>query len=156
MAGQAGVASNRGAASVEGGLQATLRAELNRGTAIKLSLSALASIDAAFSKFISAEVDGEARTEVGITGQVQLPSTLADEIGAAVRLRIAAEAAAGVSLALGLRVGDFVALIEADEHGGGLPARLMRVLLEEGRQQYRRGHLRQCRGLGHGPRFEKP
>jgi hypothetical protein len=52
-------------------------------------------------------------------------------VGAAVRLRISAEAAAGVTLDLGLKIGDFIELVEDEVGADTLAAQLFLVFLEE-------------------------
>jgi hypothetical protein len=128
---QAGAASDWGSATIQGGVLAELKAELRRGFAVDVGLGAFVDADVSFSKFVSAEAQGEAHAEVRLTGQAQLPFDIFDEAGAAVRLKIAAEAAAGVTLRLGLNLGDFLALARKDIRIKGLPLRLLVILLEE-------------------------
>src|SRR4030095_2760178 len=87
------------------------RRRKTNGINIELGLGALVGLDASFSKFITADVQGEAHAELNATVQIQVPMNLFEEVGAAVRLRIAAEAAAGVTPPLGLNVGDLLALL---------------------------------------------
>jgi hypothetical protein len=60
-----------------------------------------------------------------------MPLNLFDEIGLAVRLQAVTELAAGARLALALEIGDFLSLVDQDPMMQGVPARLLRVFLEE-------------------------
>ncbi len=119
--------------SVEGAGEVSLKAEaqLSRGFNLDLGVMGMASIDAALSKFLTAEVTGEAHAAASLRAQVQVPMNLFKEIGLAVRLEAIAELAAGVQASLGISVGDFVALVEQSPGMQGLPAALFRVFLEE-------------------------
>ena len=128
---QAGASAPWGDASIGGNLQATLKAELRHGLAVDIGLGAFVDVSGELSRFFSVEAAGEAHAEVRLTGQAQVPLNLFEEIGLAVRLKASAEAAAGVSLRVGVNVGDFLDLIEGDLGLEGLPPRLAAILLEE-------------------------
>ena len=127
----AGVSSPWGDAAIQGNALATFESELRHGGAFDLGLGAYVNLDASFQKYIAAELTGQAMAEVRLTGQAQLPMNLFDEIGLAVRLKIAAEAAAGVSLRLGLSPGEILYLVENDLRVEGLPLKLFRIFLDE-------------------------
>ncbi len=127
----AGASSQWGSAEIQGSALATLKAELRHGAAFDLGLGAYVNLDANFQKYIAAEMTGQAMAEVRVTGQVQVPLNLFEEIGLAVRLKLAAEAAAGVSLRLGLSPGEIFSLVENDLRVQGLPLKLFRIFLEE-------------------------
>jgi hypothetical protein len=144
---QAGAASDWGSATIQGGALAELKAELRRGFAVDVGLGAFVDPDASFSKFISAEAQGEAHAEARLTGQAQLPLDIFNEAGAAIRLKIAAEAAAGVTLRLGLNIGAFLTLARKDTQIKGLPLRLLVILL----RRRNRCRWRPARANGSGP-----
>lgn len=120
-------------ASVAAGTAVELRAagELKRGINLDLGIMGMASIDAALSKFLTAEVTGEAHAAASLCGQIQMPMNLFDEVGLAVRLEAIAELAAGVEGSLGISVGDFVALVERTPGMAGIPTTVLRIFLEE-------------------------
>lgn len=120
-------------ASVAAGTAVELKAagELNRGINLDLGIMGMASIDAALSKFLTAEVTGEAHAAASLCGQIQMPMNLFDEMGLAVRLEAIAELAAGVEGSLGISIGDFVALVEHTPGMAGIPTTLLRIFLEE-------------------------
>ncbi len=127
----AGASSPWGSAGIQGNVLATLKAEVRHGIAFDLGLGAYINLDANFQKYIAAELTGQAMAEVRITGQVQVPLNLFDEIGLAVRLKLSAEAAAGVSLRLGLSAGDLLSLVQNDLKVKGLPLKLFVIFLDE-------------------------
>jgi hypothetical protein len=131
IAGQAGVANEWGSASIEGQALAEIKAAIDHGIDIELGLGALVGLNASFSKFITADVQGEAHASLNATVQIQVPMNLFEEVGAAVRLRISAEAAAGVTLQLGLKVGDFLSLVAAQVGANSVEAKLFRIFLDE-------------------------
>jgi hypothetical protein len=131
IGGQAGVANEWGGAEIQGEALATFTAQADHGINFQVGLAALVGLDASFSKFISASVQGEANAALNATLQIQVPMNLFQEVGAAVRLRISAEAAAGVTLQLGLSVGDFLSLVEGQVGADSLEARLFSVFLDE-------------------------
>ena len=131
ITGQAGVANEWGSAGIQGQALAAIKAQLDHGINIELELGALVGLDASFSKFITADVQGEAHAALNATVQIQVPMNLFEEVGVAVRLRIAAEAAAGVTLQLGLNVGDFLSLVDGQVGPDSLEARLFRIFLDE-------------------------
>ncbi len=105
--------------------------QLRRGIDLDLGLAGIAQLDASFHRFLAADLSAQGEAQATLRGQVQLPLNLFDEIGLAVRLQAVAELAAGARLALGLEIGDFLALVDQDPKMQGIPARLLRVLLEE-------------------------
>ena len=119
--------------SVDGGVQVSLAAgaELRRGYNLDLGVMGMADVDASLSKFLTAEVTGEAHAQASLRAQVQMPMNLFSEIGLAVRAEAIAELAAGVEGSLGISVGDFVALVEQTPGMEGLPSTLLRIVLEE-------------------------
>lgn len=120
-------------AQARGGAQLDIKAtaELKRGIDLELGASALVSLDAAISKFLVADLRGQASASARVRAQVQVPLDLFEEVGFAVRLQAAAEASAGVELGIGLNIGDFLALAGEDPRMKGVALRLLRVLLEE-------------------------
>lgn len=131
IGGQAGVANEWGGAAIEGEAFARFTAQADHGVRFDVGLGALVGLDASFSKFVSASAQGEAHAELSATVQIQVPMNLFEEVGAAVRLRISAEAAAGVTLSLGLNVGDFISLVESQVGANSLESRLFLIFLEE-------------------------
>ncbi len=120
-------------ASISGGARFDLAAgaQFKRGIDLDLGLQGIAQIDANFSKFVSADLSGEASAQASIRGQIQLPLNLFGELGAAVRLQAIAELAAGVRLGLSLNIGEFLDLAGQDPNLNGLPMKLLRVVLEQ-------------------------
>jgi hypothetical protein len=106
-------------------------ATFHRGLDLNLGAEALIQLDGAVQHYFTAEVSGQAHAAARVRAQVQVPLDLFSEAGLAVRLQAVAEAAAGVSLNLGLSVGDFLALAEADPRMRGVPLLLLRVFLDE-------------------------
>ena len=131
IGGQAGVANKSGSAAIEGEAFAKFTAQADHGVRFDIGLGALVGLNASFSKFVSASAQGEAHAELNATVQIQVPMNLFEEVGAAVRLRISAEAAAGVTLSLGLNVGDFISLVESQVGTNTLESRLFLIFLEE-------------------------
>ncbi|NOY39014.1 MAG: hypothetical protein GXO95_01905 [Nitrospirae bacterium] len=128
---KAGISNEWGSAGIQGEGLATFRTEFNHGLRLDAGIGVLANLDASFRKYIAAHLMGEAHAQLRVTGQVQVPMNLFEEVGVAVRLQAIAEAAAGVSLNLGLSIGDFIKLAESDPQLEGLPAKLFRVFMEE-------------------------
>lgn len=106
-------------------------AQLNRGVDLGLGVEALASLDGSIRKYLAADVNGEAHAAARVRAQVQMPLDLFDEAGLAVRLQAVAEASAGVQLAIGLSVGDFLALAATDPRMRGAPLELLKIFLDE-------------------------
>jgi hypothetical protein len=106
-------------------------AQLSRGIDIGLGIEALANIEGSIRQYLAADVQGRAHAAARVRGQVQIPLDLFDESGVAVRLQAVAEAAAGVELAIGLSVADFMALAAQDERMRGAPLELLKVFLDE-------------------------
>ncbi|TXL71458.1 hypothetical protein FHP25_29970 [Vineibacter terrae] len=127
----AGASNPWGSAAIQGNALATFKAELRHGVAFDLGLGAYVNLDAKFQKYVAAELTGQAMAEVRVTGQVQVPLNLFEEIGLAVRLKLAAEAAAGVSLRLGLSAGELLSLVQTDLRVQGLPLKLFMIFLDE-------------------------
>jgi len=109
----------------------TAGASVKRGYDLEVGISALAEVDAAFAKFIAAQVTGRASAEARVAVQVQLPLNLFDEAGAAVRVQAVAEAAAGIQAGLGLTIGSFIELAQEVIGDQGVPIRLLILFLEE-------------------------
>lgn len=116
-----------------GNAQVTISAgaQVQRGLNFDLGISALANVDASVGKFLSADLSGQASASASVTAQIQVPMNLFGEIGFAVRLQAIAELAAAVQVSLGLKVGDFLELVEHDPNMRGLPVDLLRVFLSE-------------------------
>ena len=120
-------------AKADGNAQVSISAgaQIDRGINFDLGISALANVDAGIGKFLSAELSGQASASASVTAQIQVPMNLFSEIGFAVRLQAIAELAAAVQVSLGLKVGDFLELVEHDPNMRGLPVDLLRVFLSE-------------------------
>jgi len=127
----ANAASDWGSIGAGGAVDFKATAELKRGFDLDLGLMAMANVDASFSRFLTADLQGTAQAQASVRAQIQLPMNLFDELGAAVRLQAIAELAAGVRLGVGLALGDFLALAAGDGRTDGVPLRLLRVFLEE-------------------------
>jgi hypothetical protein len=127
----ASAATDWGAVSAGANFAFTGDIQLHRGIDIDLGLAAFAQLDASFHRFLAANLTGNATAQATLEGQVQMPLNLFDEIGIAVRLQAVAELAAGARLALGLEIGDFLDLVDQDPQMRGMPAQLLRVLLEQ-------------------------
>jgi hypothetical protein len=112
-------------------LDVTGNLSLRRGVDIDLGLMAIVNLDASFSHFLAADLEGEAQAQASIRGQIQLPINLFTEVGLAVRLQAIAELAAGIRLGIGLSAAEFLELTDADPRMQGVPARLIRIFLEE-------------------------
>jgi hypothetical protein len=115
----------------EAGLDLLAVAQLNRGIDLGLGVEALANLEGPIRKYLAADLNGQAHAAARVRAQVQIPLDLFDESGFAVRLQAIAEAAAGVQLAIGLSVGDFLALAAQDERIKGAPLQLLNVFLDE-------------------------
>ena len=66
-----------------------------------------------------------------LEAEIQLPIDLFDEAGMAIRLQAVAKAGASVSLAIGLSIGDFLALARSDPKMQGVALELLTVFLDE-------------------------
>jgi hypothetical protein len=119
--------------SAEGNTESdfTAGATVKRCYDLEVAISALAEVDAAFAKFIAAQVTATASAEARLAVQVQLPLNLFDEAGAAVRVKAVAEAAAGIQAGLGLTIGDFVELAQQIIGDQGVSIRLLILFLDE-------------------------
>lgn len=119
--------------TVSGGGSATIRAsaDLKRGIDLQLGAEALIGLDASVSKFLSIDVQGQASAAAGVRAQIQVPLDLFDEAGLAIRLQAVAEAAAGIQLGIGLDIGEFLELAQADSRMQGVPMRLLKIFLDE-------------------------
>lgn len=124
-------ASDWGAVGGEASLDLLAAAQLNRGIDLGLGVEALANLEGSIRQYIAADLDGQAHAAARVRAQVQIPLDLFDESGVAVRLQAIAEAAAGVELAIGLSVGDFLTLAAQDERLKGAPLQLLKVFLDE-------------------------
>lgn len=124
-------AGDWGQVGAEASLDFQASANLNRGIDIGIGASALVRLDGSIRKFLAADVTGQAHAAAGVRAQVQVPLDLFDEAGVAIRLQAVAEAAAGITLAIGLSLGDFLDLAGQDPRMAGAPLKLLRVFLEE-------------------------
>ena len=124
-------AQDWGEASGSAGLNLRATAELKRGFDLELGAEALVGLDASVSKFLSIDVQGQANAVARVRAQVQVPLDLFDEAGLAIRLQAVAEAAAGIQLAIGLDIGDFLDLARSDPHMQGVAMRLLKIFLDE-------------------------
>jgi len=106
-------------------------ARLERGLDLELGIGVMGSLDAAFRKFLAADLQARAQASARLKGQVQVPIDLFGEAGLAVRLQAVAEAGASVRLAIGLSIGDFIALAQTDPHIQGVALELLIIFLEE-------------------------
>lgn len=119
------------AAQARTGLNFIGDARFKRGIKAELGVEAFANASAELSKFVHASIEGTAfaRAQAGI--QLQLPLNLFDEFGFSAKAEAIAEAAAGVEVALGLSIGDFVLLAKRDPNLIGLPLEILLLFLEE-------------------------
>ncbi|MFZ7115652.1 MAG: hypothetical protein ACO1G9_09765, partial [Bacteroidota bacterium] len=119
------------AAQARTGLNFIGEARFKRGIKAELGVEAFANASAELSKFVHASIEGTAfaRAQAGI--QLQLPLNLFDEFGFSAKAEAIAEAAAGVEVALGLSIGDFVLLAKRDPNLIGLPLEILLLFLEE-------------------------
>jgi hypothetical protein len=124
------VAEDWARASASGKLNLLAAAELRRGLNLGIGAEALVDISGSLRKFLAADVSGQANASARVQAQVQVPLDLFSEAGLAVRLQAVAEAAAGVSLGIGLSVGDFLTMANADPRMQGAPLKLLGLLLE--------------------------
>lgn len=128
---QGGAATDWG--SVAGNAQILFRAagQLKRGIDLDIGIEALAQFDAAFRKYLAADLNIRGQASAKLRGQVQVPINLFDEVGLAIRLQAVAQAAVGISVRVGLNMQDFIELAKADERIEGLPYDLLIIFLEE-------------------------
>lgn len=119
------------AAQARTGLNFIGNARFKRGIKAELGVEAFANASAELSKFVHASIEGTAfaRAQAGI--QLQLPLNLFDEFGFSARAEAIAEAAAGIEVALGLSIGDFVLLAKRDPNLIGLSLEILLLFLEE-------------------------
>lgn len=115
----------------EASLDLLATASLNRGIDLGLGVEALANLEGSIRQYIAGDINAQAHAAARVRAQVQIPLDLFAESGFAVRLQAVAEAAAGVQLAIGLSVGDFLALAAQDERMQGAPLELLKVFLDE-------------------------
>lgn len=115
----------------EGSLDLLAAAQLNRGIDLGLGVEALANLEGGIRKYIAADLNGQAHAAARVRAQVQMPLDLFDESGFAIRLQAVAEAAAGVQLAIGLSIGDFIALAAEDPRLKGAPIELLKIFFDE-------------------------
>ncbi|MCA3875692.1 MAG: hypothetical protein IOC41_20705 [Burkholderia sp.] len=117
------------------GAQASLDAQavaaFSRGLDLQLGAEAIVRLDGAISEYLAADLNAQAHAAVRVRAQVQVPLDLFDEAGLAIRLQAMAEASAGVTLAVGLQVGDFLQLAGADPRMRGIPLELLKAFLAE-------------------------
>ena len=127
----ASAATNWGSVSANANFDFAGNILLRRGVDLDLGLAAIAQLDASFHRFLAADLSAQGEAQATLRDQVQMPLNLFDEIGLAVRLQAVTELAAGARLALALEIGDFLSLVDQDPMMQGVPARLLRVFLEE-------------------------
>jgi hypothetical protein len=115
----------------EANLDFRAQAQLQRGIDLGIGAEAGVRIEGGVQRVLSADVQAQANAAARVRGQVQVPLDLFTEAGLAVRLQAVAEASAGVSLAIGLVAGDFLALAEQDPRMRGVPIELLKIFLDE-------------------------
>ncbi len=130
-AGASYAADDWASVGAEASLDFQLEAQLRRGIDLGIGAEAGVRIEGGLQKYLSADVQGQASAAARVRAQVEVPLDLFDEAGLAIRLQAIAEAAAGVSLGIGLKVGDFIALAETDPRMRGVPLDLLKVFLHE-------------------------
>src|SRR5712692_3536686 len=118
-------------ASAATALNFTGQAQFKRGFIVAIGLDALATADASLSKFVAATVRGNAFAEAQASLQLRFPLNLFDSFGLAVGAQAKAQAAAGIEVGLGLKIGDFILLVRQNAEALGLPLELILLLLEE-------------------------
>lgn len=123
-------AGDWGQASASGKLNLLAAAELRRGLNLGIGAEALVELSGSVRKFRAVDANAQASAAARVQAQVQVPLDLFSEAGFALRLQAVAEAAVGISLGVGLSVGDFLALAEANPRMKGAPLRLLALLLE--------------------------
>lgn len=130
-AGASYAAEDWASVGAEASLDFRLEAQLRRGVDIGIGAEAGVRIEGGLQKYLSADVRGQASAAASVRAQVEVPLDLFDEAGLAVRLQAVAEAAVGVSLGVGLKAGDFLALAKTDPRMRGVPLELLKLFLEE-------------------------
>jgi hypothetical protein len=118
-------------ASAQTALNFTGQAQFKRGFIVAIGLDALASADAGLSKFVAATVRGNAFAEAQASLQLRFPLNLFDRFGLELGAQAKAQAAAGIEVGLGLKIGDFIQLVRQNSEAVGLPLELILLLLEE-------------------------
>ncbi len=106
-------------------------AQLKRGIMLEAGVGAMAEAHAGFHKFLAADAQVRAEASARLKGQIQSPLDLFSESGVAIRLQAVAELALSAQLAIGLSMGDFIALAEEDPRIDGIYMRLLEIFLEE-------------------------
>ncbi len=127
----ASAATGWGSVEAQGNVNFTGRLEANRGFLLDFGVGAMAEVSGAIRKFLAADLQGDASAEARILAQLQMPMDLFSQAGFAAQIKATAEAAVGVRLNLGLTLGDFIALVEADPAMAGVPAKVFRAFLGE-------------------------
>ena len=127
----ASAATGWGSVEAQGNVNFTGRLEVNRGFLLDFGVGAMAEVSGAIRKFLAADLQGDANAEARILAQLQMPMDLFSQAGFAAQIKATAEAAVGVRLNLGLTLGDFIALVEADPAMAGVPAKVFRAFLGE-------------------------
>lgn len=115
----------------EASLDFKAQAQLLRGVDLGVGAEAGVRLEGGLHKYLSADVQGQANAAAQVRAQIQVPLDLFAEAGLAIRLQAIAEAAAGVTLGVGLKAGDFLALARQDPHMRGVPFELLKVFLHE-------------------------
>ncbi len=106
-------------------------AALDRGIKLEIGASAMAELSASFRKFLAADAEVRATASARLKGQIQAPLDLFTEAGMALRLQAVAELSILGRLAIGLSIGDFLALANQDPRIQGIPFKLLTIFLEE-------------------------
>jgi DNA-binding transcriptional ArsR family regulator len=123
-------AEDWGRASASGKLDIIATAQLRRGVNVGLGAEALVEISGSVRKFLALDASAQASAAARVQAQVQVPLDLFGEAGVAIRLQAIAEAAVGISLGVGLSIGDFLALARTSPRMKGAPLKLLALLLE--------------------------
>lgn len=108
-----------------------VEAALDRGIKLEIGASAMAELSASFRKFLAADAEVRATASARLKGQLQAPLDLFTEAGMALRLQAVAELSILGRLAIGLSIGDFLALANQDPRIQGIPFELLTIFLEE-------------------------
>lgn len=131
FAADAGVASDWGEAKGSAQVKLPANLQLNRGAAVELGLMGYLRGEAAFQKYIAAQVTGQIGAQARVKGQIQMPMNLFREVGFAVRLQAIAEVSAGIEAGVGISIGDFIDLAKSQLQLRGLPLQLFTIFMEE-------------------------
>ncbi|MCB1442881.1 MAG: hypothetical protein KDJ72_07640 [Methyloceanibacter sp.] len=131
FAANAGVATDWAEAKGTALVKLPANLQLNRGAALELGLMGYLRGEAAFQKYVAAQITGQVGAQARVQGQIQMPMNLFREAGFAVRLQAIAEAAAGIEAGVGISIGDFIDLARSQLQLRGLPLQLFVIFMEE-------------------------